>query len=126
MTRWFDCTEGELRYEHSSAGDYEHHYDPYKVELAADLKVGDEWITNYDWTRYDQPSGNVGASSTGSSDRFVVEGEEEITVPAGTFTVLRIKRYDESGDSSDFSDYYAKGVGLVSTGYSDLLSYSPQ
>jgi len=52
-----------------------------------------------------------------------VIGEEEITVPAGTFRTLKVEVniFGSSGaDQSDYYEWYADGVGLVKSSFSFL------
>lgn len=50
----------------------------------------------------------------GKTMTWVHEGEEEVSVPAGKYRCVRIRRdYELAGEKSSITSWYAKGVGLV-------------
>lgn len=88
------------------------------------LEPGRRWAWHEPWRGQIQSErGHVPDTSTWGSDcTAVVEKEEVVTVPAGTFKTIRVKieRRGKVPGSSDMISWYAKGVGLVKRENHDL------
>jgi hypothetical protein len=103
-----------------------HFADPAYVMLeAAALKPGATWSYSFTYTQ------RVPDAAPATSDRPInfsctVEGEEEVTVPAGKFKAMKIVKRQ---GKTEITEYYARGMGLVKRVNSDgttweLMSYS--
>jgi hypothetical protein len=78
-------------------------------ESAAHTMVGATWTTAYTEVEVDPVSGTQTVSK---DETWTVEAvDESVTVPAGTFTALRIRK-TTSGDA-DKTYWFVKGVGKV-------------
>ncbi len=97
------------------------------MTLPNDMKVGDSWSQTLD----------VSVSSDGDPIRYTITmdysipGSEVVTVPAGTFTTLKIEQSSTLNESpASFQTlWYAQGVGPVKSdiegvGVSELISYN--
>ena len=73
--------------------------------LRTPLKPGEKWISKIKLNKVD------------AELESAVEGEEEIEVPAGKFKCVKVKMVmkDAEGTGGEFTTWYAKGVGEVST-----------
>jgi hypothetical protein len=96
---------------------------PYRLKLdesAAHTKTGAQWSTSFTETS------NGGAPTTKTESWYVVSDSESLTVMAGTFTCLHIRRTSSGGTVQDY--WYARGVGKVKeTGGGqdeELMSYT--
>lgn len=81
---------------------------PYRLKLDesfAHTKAGAQWSTSFTETS------NGGAPSTKNESWYVVSDNEPITVMAGTFTCLHVRRTSSGGTLQDY--WYARGVGKV-------------
>lgn len=81
---------------------------PYRLKLdesAAHTMTGAQWSTSFTETS------NGGAPSTKNENWYVVSDSESITVLAGTFTCLHVRRTSSGGTVQDY--WYARGVGKV-------------
>jgi hypothetical protein len=88
---------------------------PYKVRLdetAAHLAVGASWTVTYTELSTDPTTGMT--TSVAKSETWTVEAVNEmVTVPAGTFSCLRVRRIGQDIGQSDKTFWFAKGVGKV-------------
>jgi hypothetical protein len=86
-----------------------HYIDPaYTMLEPAALKPGATW--SYAFTQsFQGPNGN---QPPGPSTQVAcaVEGQEDVTVPAGKFKVIKVSK---KINKADIVEYYARGVGLV-------------
>jgi hypothetical protein len=82
-----------------------------RIEESADkMQVGGTWTVEYDVVR---SSAKKGESTKHKVHQFDVEAVgEEVTVPAGTFTAVRIRRSDPV-DGSYRQYWYVQGTGKV-------------
>lgn len=84
--------------------------------LPRQLEVGLTWVSDQSYTYVD---------SSGSSDsfdvtfNFEVSAEEDVTVPAGTYTALRVE-----SDGAEHGSHYTKGVGFIRSSYFELVRYT--
>jgi hypothetical protein len=100
-------------------------YDPGRFHLdetPAHIAAGANWTENYTQTHHDFN----GTPVTPKQAVWTVQNvAEQVTVPAGTFTCLRIVRQD-TGDTPDYY-WFARGVGKVKeqhTKLEELMSVS--
>ncbi len=84
--------------------------------LPRTLTLGTSWVSDQTNTYTDSNGGDDGSSL---SYTFEVTAEEDVNVPAGAYTALRVETVDVPGVS-----HYAKGVGFVKTSYFQLTRYS--
>lgn len=106
----------EQSYDASGALEAEEYYDPGKVrvdESTEHLTSGAAWEEAWTEVRIDPVEGE--ASSPRSAAWTVEAATETVTVPAGTFTCVRLRRVstNESGLGSDKTFWFAPGVGKV-------------
>lgn len=93
-------------------------YDTPVLMVPATLTPGDVWSTAR--TRTIVPSS--GDTYTVADDSIAeVIGIEEVEVPLGTYTAVRV---DETSPSGTVSMWYADGVGLVKAGALEMDNYS--
>jgi hypothetical protein len=104
----------------------EDQYEPYKLRLDEKLArdgVGATMTTTHRETMTDRD----GTRTIQKSERWTVEAvDEEITVPAGTYRTLRVRR-TSTGEGSDKTFWFAAGVGKIKeTGgqTEELVSYT--
>ncbi len=93
------------------------YYDPFKLRLnEADdhTALGMTWVESYTETATDFAAGSpVGTSSSTKAEQWSVEAvDANITVPAGTFDCLQLRRASLSGGSTKIY-WFAKGVGKI-------------
>jgi hypothetical protein len=105
-------------------------FSPYRVRLdetAPHLATGASWVETHT-AAVDNLA--LGSQKTGSfSVSWTVDSAAEtVTVPAGTFTCLRVHRVESGYSSADETFWFARGVGKVketgSTANEDLVSYT--
>jgi hypothetical protein len=88
----------------------EEHYDPSKLRLdesPAHLEDGATWVDSYMELITGAPA------PVQKNETWIVEAVgEEVTVPAGTFTTLRVRRTGAVG-AADKTYWFARGVGKV-------------
>lgn len=74
-------------------------------KLKSALRKDDEW------------TGEAAASENPSKYTYIVEGQEDVQVPAGKYACWKVKVKVESGTrhAAEGWEWYAKGVGLVKT-----------
>lgn len=109
--------DGELaiRYREQAYGagglEIEEHWAPFKLRLdesARGLTVGGSWEETYEETKLEVNSPLITAMRT---DTWTVMSESEsVTVPAGTFDCLRVRKVSSS---STKEYWFARGVGKV-------------
>lgn len=76
-------------------------------ESAAHLVVGAAWDVSY-------TERTVGVGDVARVDRWTVEAtDDEVTVPAGTFTCLRVRRMGTEVGQADKRYWFARGVGKI-------------
>jgi hypothetical protein len=103
-----------------------HYVDPAYVMLdAAALKPGVTWSYSFTQT-FRGPE--IGTTNSDRINTFscAVQGEEEVTVPAGKFKALRVNK---KIGKADIAEYFVRGLGMVKRRNGDgttweLLSYS--
>ena len=81
---------------------------PYRLKLDesfANTKTGAQWSTSFTETS------NGGGPTTKNESWYVVADNESLTVMAGTFPTLHIRRTSSGGTVQDY--WYARGVGKV-------------
>jgi len=85
-------------------------YTPFKLRLdeaAEHTRVGASWSETY----LEAINGAAGVSRT---ENWMVEAvDESVTVPAGTFACLRLRRMGAQFGQADKTFYFARGVGKV-------------
>jgi hypothetical protein len=85
-------------------------YTPYKLRLdesAEHTQAGASWSETY----LEAINGAAGVSRT---ETWTVEAtDESVTVPAGTFSCLRVRRVGAAFGQADKTFYFARGVGKV-------------
>lgn len=86
------------------------------LTLPRTLELGTTWVSDQTYTTTDSNGGDNGSSLTYT---FEVTAEEDINVPAGAYTALRVESADVPG-----ATHYAKGVGFVRSDYFKLSRYS--
>jgi hypothetical protein len=90
-------------------------YVPEKIridETAAHVVLGATWSTSYVEVEVDPVTAAVATKD--KTDLWTIEAvDEEIIVPAGTFTTIKIHRVGEEEGQADKTYWYAKGVGKV-------------
>lgn len=128
---WQVATEiGVVRYREQSfsaaTGDLalEEHWDPHKIhfdETPAHTEDGATWLEEYEETKL--PVGAAPVTSTGQDRWTVIAVDEEVTVPAGTFSAIVVEK---TNPTSTKTYYYVRGVGKVKevgTQVEELASY---
>ncbi len=92
-------------------------------ESAAHVTLGATWSTAYTEVERDPINGTTTRSK---DETWVVEGvDESVTVPAGTFTALRVRK--TTSGAADKTYWFVKGVGKVKEmgeQVEDLTAYS--
>ncbi|MEY3213211.1 MAG: hypothetical protein RIT28_3692 [Pseudomonadota bacterium] len=86
------------------------------LTLPRTLEVGTTWVSDQSNTYTDSNGGDGGSSDVYT---FEVTAEEDVNVPAGAYTALRVETAAYSGAS-----HYVEGVGFVKTDYFQLTRYS--
>ncbi len=85
---------------------------PYRVKLdesPAHTMAGAQW--SHTFTQISTLPGQAPTTKTKTDQWLVVSSSESITVPAGTFMALHVRRTSSSGSIQDY--WYASGVGKV-------------
>ena len=97
---------------------------PYRLKLdesAGHTTTGAQWSTSFTETT------NGGAPATKTESWSVVDANESLTVIAGTYTCLHVRRTSNGGTLQDY--WYARGVGKVKeTGggqNEELMAFTP-
>ena len=106
----------------------EEYYTPFKLrvdESPAHLMMGAAWTEAFTEKHTDMATGTT---TTMKMDAWTVEAvAESVTVPAGTFSCVRLHRVGQAMGQSDKTYWFARGVGKVKeTGgqTEELVSYS--
>jgi hypothetical protein len=89
----------------------EEHWDPYKIHFdgSTEHTVADAtWLEEYQETKL--PVGGAPQTATARDRWTVIAVDEEVTVPAGTFSALVLTK---AGGTVLKTYYYARGVGKV-------------
>jgi hypothetical protein len=97
----------------ASTGDLalDEHWDPYKVHFdgtAAHTQEGATWLEVYEETKL--PVGGVPETATARDRWTVLAVDEEVTVPAGTFSAIVLQKV---GGATTKTYHYVRGVGKV-------------
>lgn len=107
----------------------EEYYEPSKVRFdatASHTVPAASWTENYSEVVTDIPTAMT--TTAAKTEQWTVEAVgEAVTVPAGTFTCIRVRRVSAVAGQSAKTYWYARGVGKVKeTGgqAEELLSYS--
>lgn len=137
VTSWQEDTgDGVLRHrEIDMAGgtQTEEVYDPYKLridEVAEHIASGASWTETYTERITDTATQQV--HDNGKTEQWTVESEgESITVEAGTFCAMRLRKQSTGvSGSSDKTYWFARGVGKIreddGARLEELSSYSVQ
>ena len=99
-------------------------YDPFKLrvdETDEHTTMGVDWVNTY------TESINGGAPFARSEHWYVEAIAEDVTVPAGTFPCLRVRRMGTEFGQADKTFWFARGVGKVKEAgdqTEELMSYS--
>jgi hypothetical protein len=81
-------------------------------ESEARLAPGVSWTTSYSEVSVDPLTGNTLTKS--KTETWTVEAiDEQVTVPAGTFTTVRVRRVGQDAGQADKTFWFARGVGKV-------------
>jgi hypothetical protein len=107
----------------------EEYYEPFKLRLdesAAHIATSAAWTDTYSERAIDYAAGGT-TSTSGKSDQWsVVAVEEQLTVPAGTYTCLHLHKLSTG---SDKHYWFAKDVGKIKESgggqTEELVSYDP-
>lgn len=90
-------------------------YDPGKIRIDVSpdkMVVGATWTTTFNETVFDASTGTTTTQSR--SDQWTVEAlDESVSVPAGTFQCLRLRRIGTEAGQSDKTYWFAAGVGKI-------------
>jgi hypothetical protein len=90
-------------------------YQPSKLrvdETAAHMTMGATWVDTYTEIEEDPVTGDV--VTTEKSESWTVEAaSESVTVPAGTFTAIKLRRTSDVVGGADKTYWFAPGVGKV-------------
>ena len=91
-------------------------YNPYRIrvdETEAHLVVGATWTEAYDEVITD--AGGVITTTAKTEQWQVLDDDEQVTVPAGTFCALRVQRISitAGGAGSDKTYWFARTVGKL-------------
>lgn len=104
-------------------------YDPGKlrIDVSPDkMVVGATWSTSFNETTWDATTGMT--TTRTRTDQWIVEAlDESVSVPAGTFHCLRLRRLGTEAGQSDKTYWFAEGVGKVKEAGGQeevLMSYS--
>jgi len=103
-----------------------HYADPaYLMLEPAALRPGATWSYSFTQT-FHLPDGTTSNSDRSNTFACTVQGEEEVTVPAGKFKAVKINK---KINKVEVDEYYARGMGLIKRRNSDgttweLTSYS--
>jgi hypothetical protein len=92
--------------------DLEEHWTPSKLHVdssAAHTAIGATWLESYKETKL--PVGATPIYDAQASDRWFVERREMVTVPAGTFDALVLRKVSVAAAEKTY--WYAPGVGKV-------------
>jgi hypothetical protein len=97
----------------ASTGDLEldEHWDPHKIHFdgsAEHIVANATWLEEYQETKL--PVGGAPETATARDRWTVIAVDEEVTVPAGTFSALVLTK---AGGTSLKTYYYVRGVGKV-------------
>jgi len=87
-------------------------YTPGKLRTktsAADTMTGATWVETF--TEVNTATGSNPTSNTRTLDWQVVNGAESVTVPAGTFTAVHIRKLNNGSPDKDY--WFVRGVGKV-------------
>lgn len=106
----------EMAYREDTTLKEEEYFLPSKLridETPSRLAAGASWEERYTEKRIDGDDGTV--TTEDKVETWTVEAvDEEITVPAGTFTTVRVKREGSSSDGATIKTWwFAPGVGKV-------------
>lgn len=120
----------EISYDSGGAVKTDEVYAPGKLRLdetAAHLELGASFMTSYEET-VDDVAGGTGVSTVQKQETWTVEAVDElVTVPAGTFPCVKLRRV-ASPSGSDKRYWYARGIGKVreegDNQIEELTSYS--
>lgn len=102
-----------------------HYVDPAYIMLEpAALRPGATWSYSFTQT-FNSPETGITNSDRASTFSCEVQGEQEITVPAGKFKALPVKKRI---GKVDITEYFARGMGLIKRANADgttweLLSF---
>jgi hypothetical protein len=116
----WQAVEGErvVRYREQAFGrmtkalELEEHWDPSKLHIdssAAHTAIGATWLESYKETKL--PVGATPIYDAQAGDRWFVERREMVTVPAGTFDALVLRKVSLAAAEKTY--WYAPGVGKV-------------
>lgn len=119
-TRSWQALEGErvVRYREQSFSrstkdlELEEFWDPHKLHVdssAARVAVNATWLESYKENKL--PVGSQPTYDITTNDRWIVDGVESVTVPAGTFDAVVLRKV--SGSSAEKKYWYAPNVGKV-------------
>jgi hypothetical protein len=104
-------------------------YTPYKLRLDESndrLAVGASYTESYTEIETDAQGG---VTSVAKAETWTIEAiDESVTVPAGTYACLRVRRIGTDVGESDKTFWFARGVGKIKeTGKQteELSSYTP-
>lgn len=114
----WQALEGErvVRYREQSFGaktglvKLEEHWSPHKLHVdgaMAHRMPGAQWTETYEETKL--PSDGPASTAT-AQDVWLVDGEQDVTVPAGTFRSIVLRK---TGETSAKTYWYVPGVGKV-------------
>ena len=115
-----DTCDGVVRHREQSldlAGvlESDQYYVPGKQRVddsAAHKVAGATWVTEYTEVEEDPATGAIETRS--KADRWTIEAvDEEITVPAGTYRAIRIRRVGEEDGQAEKRYWFAPGVGKL-------------
>ena len=119
-TRSWQALEGErvVRYREQSFSrttkqlELEEFWDPHKLHVdsaAAHVATNATWLESYKENKL--PVGSQPTYDIATNDRWFVDGVESVTVPAGTFEALVLRK--ASGSNAEKKYWYAPNVGKV-------------
>ncbi|MDP2316816.1 MAG: hypothetical protein Q8P41_28250 [Pseudomonadota bacterium] len=119
---WMESYYAEYAYETTSgyagSGWTEAVYEDGYLVMPSSPAVGDRWTASGTLT-YD---GSAGPGSLEYAMAYEVVGAESRTVPAGTFSTLRIAQ-TTSGDTTEL--WVAPDIGTIETEYAELTRWTP-
>ncbi|HUH00402.1 MAG TPA: hypothetical protein VML75_00325 [Kofleriaceae bacterium] len=100
----------------AGSGQSDEIYDPHKLrvdETAAHTALDATWTETYD--EISTPIGSTIATTTSKTETWTVEAvDEEVTVPAGTFCALRVRKVVTSDPAASAKTYwFVRGIGKV-------------
>jgi hypothetical protein len=103
----------EITYDRQGNMSGDEFYDPFKLRLdEADDRIvpGAMFMTSYVETRTDA----LGTTTNTRNEIWTIEAvDQEITVPAGTFSCIRVRRMGTEPGQSDKTYWFARGVGKI-------------